>query len=223
MAGRKKTDILFVGRKGIGKSHLITALTNDIDKTKAADEHSWRLQEVDTSPAAENVSELQSALNGKTIQLIAMCIEMKDITNETNDDHKKYCEVAVKELNQAFQLGASGHMEICLETPVLSISDLQEVRCEVGNVAPKWQFLGQILGIHPDDLAKIECNSSKAERCLNEVLKMWLKQGYDTKRYPLPTRSVLCRAVANNNGGCDRALAIKIATKHRYDVLKNSL
>ena len=82
MAGRKKTDILFVGRKGIGKSHLITALTNDIDKTKAADEHSWRLHEVDASPTVENVSELQGALNGKTIQLIAMCIEMKDITNE---------------------------------------------------------------------------------------------------------------------------------------------
>ena len=82
-------------------------------------------------------------------------------------------------------------------------------------------MLGQILGIHPDDLDKIE--SSKVERCLNAVLKMWLKQGYDTKRYSLPTRLVLCRAVANNNGGCDRALAIKIATKHRYDVLKNSL
>eukprot|EP00731_Ephydatia_muelleri_P000293 Em0001g293a len=236
MAGRKKTDILFVGRKGIGKSHLITALTNDIDKTKAADEHSWRLQEVDTSPAAENekvTPKLVSAgrsdnylPDGRWIQNLKKSIHEKlteskreKVTMRSNLE--RAAETAEK-VDQCIQIVDEG-VNTGLETPVLSISDLQEVRCEVGNVAPKWQFLGQILGIHPDDLAKIECNSSKAERCLNEVLKMWLKQGYDTKRYPLPTRSVLCRAVANNNGGCDRALAIKIATKHRYDVLKNSL
>lgn len=48
---------------------------------------------------------------------------------------------------------------------------------------------------------------------LEQVLNLWLKKQYDTKRYPIPSWRSLCVAV--HSGGENPALANDIAAEHR--------
>ena len=57
-------------------------------------------------------------------------------------------------------------------------------------------------------------HSNDCEQCLLVLLKEWLKQSYDVKRYGHPSWRALVRAVASSPGGGNPALAQTIAEKH---------
>ena len=98
----------------------------------------------------------------------------------------------------------------------LTIDDLQEVRQEVEGVSSRWRQLALSLGLHHNSVELIESNHRfDSERSLEEALKLWLQQSYDTKRYPLPSWTTLCTAVADKSGGYNPALAAKITSKHK--------
>lgn len=102
---RKAKEIVFVGRP-IGKNQLIETMKDDIGKSSAtAEPQSCRLHDIDTSIASRS-GELRSALCGRSMDLLVVCIEMKDIKLERNEDHKRYCGDVINELRLlGIQLG----------------------------------------------------------------------------------------------------------------------
>lgn len=70
---KKKTEITFVGKRSIGKTHLIDILNNDTND----EERHWHLQEVDTT--TESAGKFEHVLKGKTTYSLLLCMEMKDI------------------------------------------------------------------------------------------------------------------------------------------------
>jgi hypothetical protein len=100
-----------------------------------------------------------------------------------------------------------------LET-VLTTDDLINVKSALVGVTARWKHIGLALGLRPDQLDVIEAENRKFEDCLTEALKLWLKKAYNTERFGEPSWELLARAVANQVGGNNPALAQEITKKY---------
>ena len=80
------------------------------------------------------------------------------------------------------------------------------------DVAAKWKSLGQALRVRPAEMDTISAtHNNDPTECLRDVLKAWLQQHYDTRRFGQPSWRMLCQAVHRPVGGNNPALAMKIA------------
>ena len=82
---------------------------------------------------------------------------------------------------------------------------------EVIDVAANWKQLGLKLGL---GLPTLEIENNKPKEFLRNMLKEWLRQNYDEKKYGIPSWTMLCKAVGSPDGGNNKALAVKIAKKY---------
>ena len=85
-------------------------------------------------------------------------------------------------------------------------------------MASKWKNIGLALRLAPDSLNTLSIKEDVTD-CLREVLTQWLKKTYNVKRFGEPSWKLLVKAVSDQAGGNDRALAQRIAQKHQgiYD------
>ena len=90
---------------------------------------------------------------------------------------------------------------------------------EVRDLAGRWQDMCFALGLHQwkDEIAKI--NPENPRGCLREVIIRWLRKVHSVNHYGPPTWKTLVKAVADEVGGENPALAEQIANKHKGNVL----
>ena len=81
-------------------------------------------------------------------------------------------------------------------------------------MASKWKDIGLALRLAPDSLNTLSTKED-VTGCLREVLTQWLKKTYNVKRFGEPSWKLLVKAVSDQAGGNDRALAEKIAQNHQ--------
>ena len=81
-------------------------------------------------------------------------------------------------------------------------------------MAAVWEDVGLALKLKPHVLNTIKNDHRDAKACLRNVLAEWLKKGYNTTRFGVPSWKLLVEAVAHPAGGNDRALAEQIAKKY---------
>ena len=81
-------------------------------------------------------------------------------------------------------------------------------------VAAVWEDVGLALKLKPHVLSTIKKDHMDAKACLRNVLMEWLKKGYNTTRFGVPSWKLLVAAVAHPAGGNNRALAEQIAKKY---------
>ena len=92
--------------------------------------------------------------------------------------------------------------------------DLFDVKSELIPVATRWKHIGLALRLDPAQLSIIESDQGRVDDRLTEVLHLWLKKAYNSKRFGEPSWTLLARAVGHPAGGNNRALAEKIAEKY---------
>ena len=74
--------------------------------------------------------------------------------------------------------------------------DLRDVTEEISRLHAVFYGVGRELGLRASDLDAIKLDSSLSyERKLNEVVLMWLREQYDSKRFGSPTWRRLVEAV----------------------------
>ena len=84
------------------------------------------------------------------------------------------------------------------------------------DIAHKWNGFGTALQLAPALLDKIEKESGNdVDSCLKKVVSLFLKQNYKFSKYGYPTWRKIIQAVYHRVGGCNPALALEIARKHR--------
>ena len=89
----------------------------------------------------------------------------------------------------------------------------------IADVAPNWEPIGSLLGIHGDTLTAISNdNSASADKCLIDMVTCWLQHNYDTSRHGLPTWERLVQVIASPAGGNNATLALTIAQQHNVSV-----
>ena len=89
----------------------------------------------------------------------------------------------------------------------------------IAGVAPNWEPIGSLLGIHGDTLTAISNdNSASADKCLIDMVTCWLQHNYDTSRHGLPTWERLVQVIASPTGGNNTILALTIAQQHNVSV-----
>ena len=81
-------------------------------------------------------------------------------------------------------------------------------------MANKWKNIGLALRLSPNSLNTISTKENVTD-CLMEVLTQWLRKTYNVKRFGEPSWKLLVKAVSDQAGGNDRALAEKIAQNHQ--------
>ena len=87
------------------------------------------------------------------------------------------------------------------------------------DVAPNWEPIGSLLGIHGDTLTAISNdNSASTDKCLIDMVTCWLQHNYDTSRHGLPTWERLVQVIASPAGGNNVTLALTIAQQHNVSV-----
>ena len=92
------------------------------------------------------------------------------------------------------------------------------LKCIV-DVAPNWEPIGSLLGIHGDTLTAISNdNSASADKCLIDMVTCWLQHNYDTSHHGLPTWERLVKVIASPVGGNNATLALAIAQQHNVCV-----
>ena len=96
------------------------------------------------------------------------------------------------------------------------------VRKILNILAARAHFLGLALGIRPSDIETIRAQYKGPNDVLTEVLTMWLKQSYRVDKHGLPSWRTLVKAVDDPAGGCNHALAKRIASAHPGESQKNS-
>ena len=88
---------------------------------------------------------------------------------------------------------------------------------EIESVKSLYFQLGRSLRLNNDDLQKI-CEAyrrdSDADRALNDVLLLWLRQNYNIGKFGPPTWRLLAEAVNKKTGGNNHDLAKHIASNH---------
>ena len=88
---------------------------------------------------------------------------------------------------------------------------------EIVSIKSLYFQLGRSLRLKNDDLQKIceaypkECDADKA---LNDVLLLWLRQEYNIEKFGAPTWQLLVEAVNKKSGGNNHDLAKQIAANH---------
>ena len=89
----------------------------------------------------------------------------------------------------------------------------------IADVAPNWEPIGSLLGIHGDTLTAISNdNSASVDKCLIDMVMCWLQHNYDTSRHGLPTWERLVQVIASPTGGNSTILALTIAQQHNVFV-----
>ena len=78
-------------------------------------------------------------------------------------------------------------------------------------ISSRYYELGIALRLPLDKLDTVESDESRSARALAAVLRIWLRQNYDTKKHGPPTWRKLVEAVDKSG---DRALAKAIAAEH---------
>ena len=91
------------------------------------------------------------------------------------------------------------------------IDDLFDVKRKLEPVAARWKSLGLALRLDPDKLKVIERNDRDCSDCLTEVLTLWLKKNYNSRRFGEPSWELLATAVRDPAGGNDPSLADSFA------------
>ena len=83
---------------------------------------------------------------------------------------------------------------------------------EVMSKKASFYALGRGLGISASELDVVRTQQNhNFDSALNDVLLLWLRQGYNTKKFGRPTWRMLVKAVEGIN---DHALAEKLAQRH---------
>ena len=72
----------------------------------------------------------------------------------------------------------------------LTTDNIKEILDQTWQDRAKWKFIGIELGIDTGTLDAIEADHKKAERCLVELVNLWLR-----KNDPRPTRRALINAL----------------------------
>ena len=93
---------------------------------------------------------------------------------------------------------------------------LRDVVREMAPRKSSYYALGRQLGLPVGILESIQMQyeSIDLDRALNEVLLAWLRQWYDIAALGKPSWQMLVRAVADQGGLNDPALAAQIASRH---------
>ena len=78
-------------------------------------------------------------------------------------------------------------------------------------ICSRYYELGIALRLPPAELDTVDVDESRSARALSSVLRVWLRQNYDTKKHGPPTWQKLVEAVDKLG---DRALAKDIAAEH---------
>ena len=81
-------------------------------------------------------------------------------------------------------------------------------------MSARWKHIGLALRLDLTHLNEIQNSNSDLQDCLTEMLDLWLKKEYNTKRFGEPTWRLLVIAVGHPAGGNDHVLAEKIAGKY---------
>ena len=81
-------------------------------------------------------------------------------------------------------------------------------------MANNWKNIGLALRLAPDSLNTLSTKEDVTD-CLREVLTQWLKKTYSVKQFGEPSWKLLVKAVSDQVGGNDCALAEKIAQNHQ--------
>ena len=97
--------------------------------------------------------------------------------------------------------------------------DEQAIREELLCLAARYRSIGITLGLPSGMLDTIRCDyACNCEGALGQVIRTWLKQSYNVDRFGPPSWRSLVKVVYSSAGGNDRALAKKIAAKHKRTV-----
>ena len=99
---------------------------------------------------------------------------------------------------------------------IIGADHLRDVVREVISRRSSYYALGRGLGLPVDILESIQrqYESTDLGQALNEVLLAWLRQRYNTEELGRPTWQMLVRAIADQGGLNDPALAREIASRH---------
>ena len=86
---------------------------------------------------------------------------------------------------------------------------------ELNPVSAQWRSIGIALRLSTSFMDNIGAKNSDPRTCLSSVVTEWLKRNYKVERFGEPTWQWLVKAVGNQAGGADMALARKIARRHK--------
>ena len=93
--------------------------------------------------------------------------------------------------------------------------DAHDVLREVDQVACKWSSLCRALGLQSHQISKIKAEHlNNPGDCLGAAVDNWLQRNYNYQESGSPTWKMLVKAVADEVGGNNNALAERIAKKH---------
>ena len=94
--------------------------------------------------------------------------------------------------------------------------DEQDVREALMSLAARYRGVGMSLGLSADELDAIRLKSlGDPKSALSEVVSAWIKQAYNVSRFGHPSWRRVVAAVDSKAGGCNHALAKKIASEHQ--------
>ena len=94
--------------------------------------------------------------------------------------------------------------------------DVFDVKNELITVAARWMDIGTALRLKSDTLDNIETRCGNVpHRCLDLMVREWLKRNYNAKKFGEPTWQKLVKAVNSPAGGANTALARDIASRHK--------
>ena len=111
-----------------------------------------------------------------------------------------------------------------LSLSVTDTDDFFDVYQESKAVAANWEGLWIALRLPVSDrhiMIKNDHNHGDCEKCLMATIERWLNKNYNTVQHGEPSWKMLARAVANDCGGKNYALAQKIARNHGGIILYN--
>ena len=101
----------------------------------------------------------------------------------------------------------------------IGIHDVSVVFKSIADVAPNWEPIGSLLGIHGNTLTAISNNNSaSADKYLIDMVTCWLQRNYDTSHHGLPTWERLVQVIASPAGGNNATLALTIARQHNMSI-----
>lgn len=81
----------------------------------------------------------------------------------------------------------------------------------IRQLSAQWRDIGMALGIGADALEGIAGDNSKGADRLSRVITTWIRQNYDTEKFPLPSWRTLCKALSavSDNKKFIKDLALK--------------
>ena len=82
-------------------------------------------------------------------------------------------------------------------------------------VVASWKSIGTALRLKPNVLERIQAEKNgKARDCMASMVREWLSQNYNVKKFGEPTWQKLVKAVSHPAGGADMGHAKCMATNH---------